>query len=69
MYDYIDPAFGIPLAVILWTVLLIVTLASLRAAKLRRDKKFLADRRARRRATHIQMLVENESSFTERLNK
>lgn len=69
MYDYIDPAFGIPLAVILWTVLLIVTLASLRAAKLRRDKKFLADRRAKRRETHIQLLVENEAAITERLNK
>ena len=69
MYDYIDSAVGIPIAVILWIILLIVTLTSLRKAKLRRDRKFLADRRARRRETHIQLLVENEASITDRLNK
>lgn len=65
--DSIDPAFGIPLAIILWTVLLMTILIGLRRAKVRADKYRRMALRTKRRETYIQIAEYKEREYVEGL--
>lgn len=58
----------VPIAVILWTLLILVTLVSLRRSKVKRDKYRRLLRRAARRETHIQLAEESDPFTKERYN-
>lgn len=59
--DWIDPAAGAVLAVIFWSILLIMILVSLRRAKVRRDRlqRFRED--VGRREAYIQRELDKEN--------
>ena len=65
--DYLDPALGIPLAIILWTLLLIIVLVQLRRAKVRRNKAARIARRIAYRESYIQIAEEHEEAYIESL--
>lgn len=67
MYDNIDPAVGIPLTVFLWTLLLVITLVSLRRAKVLRDKKRRIRSRASRRESFIYLANHAEENYIDGL--
>jgi hypothetical protein len=66
--ESIDPAVGIPLAIVLWLLLLFMTLVSLRLAKVRRDKARRARMRSTRRETYIQLADEAEIAYLDSLD-
>lgn len=58
--DDLPPEVLFPFVVIAWTMLLLVTLVSLRRAKVKRDKYRRAVIRSARRETHIQLAEESD---------
>ena len=66
--DRIDPAWGIPLGIILWVVFVLIVLVSLRRAKIKRDKIRRAKLRAARRESFIQIEQEKEQAYIDSIN-
>lgn len=60
MIDQLDPAFGVPLAIILWLILFVVTVVSLRRQKVRRYKR-------KRRETYMAALAQQEAQHIREL--
>lgn len=65
--DYIDPAFAWPLIVILWVLLIVITLVSLRRAKIKRDKQRRREEYLRRRETYIAVKNNEDEAYVEQL--
>lgn len=67
--DHIDPAFGLPFAVILWAILVIVVLVQHRRSKVKRQKAARLIQEAARRETFIFMKNQADEKYLESLPK
>lgn len=65
--DYIDPPFAILWAIILFTILLIITLVDLRRRKLKRNRLAFEAHKAARREQAISELNAQDEAFHENL--
>lgn len=68
-FDQMPLSFYMTPIIIAWTTLILVTLVTLRRAKVRRDKDRRLAIRAARRETHIQLAEESDPFPKEWFNK